>query len=216
MGFNRSLSLTLATADPDNISVSQSPGSAGNLTITGDLASGGVATMDVPRRVLITSGGNDTGTNFTIYGTGANGLSQSEVVAGTNASSAYTTHDFATVNQVAISAASAGTVQVGTNGIGSTSPWMIDQWTNNPNIGLGTIVTGTVNYTLQFSMDNYSPLWDLNSVTPTWYTVFGFDGITSNAYGDLNQPCTMVRLTINSGTGTVQVNGIQSAIFGAV
>lgn len=215
MGFNRTLSLTLTAADDDNVSLSQTPGSAGNLTITGAAASGGVATFDAGRRVLITCSGNNSGVTFTIYGTGLNGLSQSEAMTGPNATTGYTAKDFLTVTRVAISAASTGTVKVGTNGVGSTIPWMVDQWVNNPNIGLGSVVSGTVNYTLQFSMDNYAPLWDLNSVTPTWYTIFGFDGATANAYGDLNQPCTMVRLTINSGTGSVSVNGIQSAIFGS-
>lgn len=213
--FHRTLSLTLATASATAICLSQTKGSAGNLTINGSAASGGVATLDVPRRVLITSLGDDSGITFTVYGTGYNGLSQSEVVAGTNGSTAYTNHDFKTVTRVAVSGATNVTgVEVGTNGVGSTEPWIVDPWTNNPNIGLGSVVTGTVNYTIQFSMDDYSPLYDLNSVTPTWYSVFGFDGATANAFGDLNQPCTMVRLTINSGTGSVTVNGLQSALFG--
>lgn len=214
MGFNRTLSLTLATADDDNICLSQTPLGAGNLTINGAAATAGVATLDVGRRVLITCAGNNSGVNFTIYGTGLNGLSQSETMTGPNTTTGYTSHDFVTVTRVAISGASTGAVKVGTNGVGSTTPWIVDQWVNNPNIGLGTVVTGSVNYTLQFSMDNFAPLFDLNANTPTWYTVFGFDGITANAFGDLNQPCTMVRLTINSGTGSVTVNGLQSALFG--
>lgn len=216
MGFNRTLTLTLAAASATNICLSQSPLIAGNLTINGAAASGGIATLDVARRVLITSGGDDSTNTFTITGTGLNGLSQSEAILGSNGATVYTTHDFKTVTQVSISAASGGTVTVGTNGIGSTTPWMIDQWVNNPNIGLTAEVTGTVNYSLQFSSDDYSPLWDLNSVTPIWFDVFGFSGITANAYTALNQPCTMVRLTINSGTGSVLVRGIQSALFGSI
>lgn len=215
MGFNRTLSLTLTAASATAVSASQTRVGAGNLLINGSSASGGVATLDVPRRILVTSLGDDSGITLTIYGTGLNGLTQSEVVTGTNGGTVATVHNFGTVTRVATSGSTNVTgTEVGTNGVASTTPWMIDQWTNNPNIGLGSVVTGTVNYTLQFSMDNYAPLWDLNSVTPTWYTIFGFDGITANAYGDLNQPCTMVRLTINSGTGSVTVNGIQSAIFG--
>lgn len=216
MGFNRTLSLTLAAASANNICQSQSPLIAGNLTINGAAATAGVATLDVARRVLITSGGDDSGNTFTIVGTGLNGLTQTEAIVGSNGATVYTTHDFKTVTRVGISAASGGTVTVGTNGIASTTPWMVDQWTNNPNIGLGSVVTGTVNYTVEFSMDNYAPLWDLNSITPTWYSIFGMSAQTANVYTDLNQPCTMVRLTINSGTGSVTINGLQSALFGAI
>jgi len=214
MGFTRTLSLTLAAASANNIALSQTPGTGGNLTINGAAASGGVATLDVPRRVLIsTLGGDNTGITFTVYGTGSNGLVQNETISGGNSAAVYTTHNFKTVTRIAVSGATTGAVTVGTNGVASTAPWIVDQWTNNPNIGLGSEITGTVNYTVEFSMDDYSPLWDLNSVTPVWYSVFGFEAQTSNVYGTLNQPCTMVRLTVNSGTGTAVIKGFQSAIF---
>lgn len=217
MSFKRTLSLTLAAASANNIALSQTPLTGGNLTINGAAASGGVATLDVARRVLIsTLGGDNTGITFTVYGTGTNNLVQNETISGGNSAAVYTTHDFITVTRVAVSGATTGAVTVGTNGVASTSPWMVDQYTNSPSIGLGSDVTGTVNYTVEFSMNHYGPLWDLNSVTPVWYSVFGFAAQTSNVFGKLDQPCTMVRLTVNSGTGSVKVRGIQSAIFGPV
>lgn len=55
------------TADPNGVCESQS-GAAGALTLNGALVSGGVATFDVPRNIVIDSGGVDTAT-LTITGT---------------------------------------------------------------------------------------------------------------------------------------------------
>src|SRR5258708_3372590 len=59
---------------------------------------GGVATLDTQRRIIVTSGGNDTGITFTIFGAGDNGVPISETVTGaTSAASAQTNQDFKTV-----------------------------------------------------------------------------------------------------------------------
>lgn len=55
-------------ADPDGVCASQSDTGAHTLTLDGALVSGGVATFDVPRNVVVDSGGADTAT-LTITGT---------------------------------------------------------------------------------------------------------------------------------------------------
>jgi hypothetical protein len=64
------LTITLGApdvADPNGVCEAQS-GAAGALTLDGALVSGGVATFDVPRNIVIDSGGADTAT-LTITGT---------------------------------------------------------------------------------------------------------------------------------------------------
>ncbi len=213
--YQNLISLTFATADPDNISVSQSPGAAGNLTITGDLASAGVATMDAPRRVLITSGGDDSANTFIVTGTGSNGLLLSESILGSNAGSVYTNHDFATVTSVHISAASGGTVTVGTNGVGSSIPVIMDTIVNPAVYGAAVIITGTVNYSIEMSYDDFAPAWDLNANTPTWFPVAPeFSSQSSTKNGTIQGPCTMIRLTVNSGAGTASLKLIKPLIAG--
>ena len=56
----------LDAADDNGIAQSQTTAGAADLTLNGALVSGGVATFDSPRQVIITSGGNDTGVTFTI------------------------------------------------------------------------------------------------------------------------------------------------------
>lgn len=212
--YQNTIVMTLAAASATNIALSQSPGSAGNLTLNGALVSGGVATLDIPRRVLITSAGNDSGITFTVIGTGFNGLAQTEVVSGGNAAAVYTNHDFKTVTRISISAASASTVTVGTNGVGSSIPVILDTVVNPASYGAAVIVTGTVNYNVEMSYDDFAPLWDLNINTPTWFAASGFSSQTTNQSGTIAGPCTMIRLTVNSGTGTASLKLIKPLIAG--
>jgi hypothetical protein len=109
---------SLGNAVANNICASQSPGGAGNLTINGALATGGVAYLGQPTQVYITSAGNDSSRTFTVYGTsysdGGTGIyAQVETVTGANASVVQTNSKFFTVTRVAISGASAAAVTVG-------------------------------------------------------------------------------------------------------
>jgi len=85
---------------------SQSPGAAGNLTLT-------EAVPDMPRNVTITSGGDDRTATFTVTGTDEKGDAQTEVITGANGGAAAGAKYFATVTQITISKASAGTVTAG-------------------------------------------------------------------------------------------------------
>jgi len=91
----------------------QSIAAAGNLTINGSLASGGTATLDVPRAVTITTNGDESGRNFTVTGKDTYGVTLVWTTAGPNASVTTSPKMFKTVTQVAINTASAGTVAVG-------------------------------------------------------------------------------------------------------
>src|SRR4051812_25402104 len=128
MGHPIATTVTLATADADGIAASQAlPGASGLLAVLdGALASGGAVTLDAPRRVIITSAGNDSGITFTVVGTARSqqgGIAQTETVTGANVGAATTTQDFATVTSVTGSAATAGAITVGTSGVGS-GPWV--------------------------------------------------------------------------------------------
>lgn len=92
----------------------QAAAAAGNLTINGTLASGGVATLDCVRAVSIYAPGTETAVNFTIYGTDVvdNVLvwSTAGPAAGEFTTSAKT---FKTVTRVAVDTATTSSVTVG-------------------------------------------------------------------------------------------------------
>ena len=90
---------------------------AGNLTLGGVLTSSGTATFVDPRLITISSSGNNSGRSFTIAGTDQNGTSQTEIVFGTNASTAITKKRFKTVTSVSVDGATAGNVSAGVKGL---------------------------------------------------------------------------------------------------
>ena len=83
----------------------QSASAGGNLVINGSLASGGVATLDVPRAVTITTSGDDSGANITITGTDAYGVALVWTTTGPNAGVTTSPKAFKTVTQVSVDTA---------------------------------------------------------------------------------------------------------------
>lgn len=99
-------------ADVDGISVVQLVGAAGDLTITGARASGGVATLDVARNVTITGATTDhSARTFTVTGEDEYGAALVETFAGPNNSTVSGKKAFKTVSQVAVDGA------IATNGV---------------------------------------------------------------------------------------------------
>lgn len=210
--YHKVITIALAAASANKISLSQTPLGAGNLTINGAAASAGVATLDAARQILFTFAADETGHNFTITGTNYNGQTQSEVVAGA-ASTAVTTLDYKTVTQIAISAASTGAITVGTNGVANSPPYIVDRFVSATNITAAVVVSGTINYSVQVSYDDFAPAWDLVTNPPTWFAPPNTSNLTSqtsNKADVVNMPVSMIRLRQTSfstgGTATLTVN----------
>jgi hypothetical protein len=207
MALSRQYTLSLAAPSSTSVALSQTSLAGVSLLINGGLASNGVATFDNPRRVLVSPTGNESANTFTISGTDRYGIPQSEALAGLNATSSFTAHDFATVSSVIPINMPAAVLTVGTNGVGSTEPWVVDTWANPPSIGVFTTVSSAaVIYDVEVCGQDLSPAWNVNNNTPTYYPNENFAGIGYNARGFINEPITMIRGTILSGTGSVQFN----------
>src|SRR5215813_7531014 len=206
------VAMTPTAAAANNICASQSPG-AGAILINGTLASGGVATLDMARRVLISPGGADSGITFTVIGTNRTGSVISETVQGVNnPSTVTTTQDFKTVTSITHTV---GTVSATT---AASSEWVVLDTASDPmNTGIAVYVTGTANYTVEYTYDDIN-----NPYSATFPTVFniGSGSLTSKtATADsqanpFNFPIFAVRLTLNSYTAgaTVKMSVIQAGI----
>lgn len=179
-------------------------GAAGGNVSAG--TNGLIATMDTPRRVQLKSGGDDSGITFTLYGTDWNGDTLVETIAGANATTTYTTYDFKTVTAIWPSAATADTIQVGTNGVASSRPIFLDAYTFSPT-SLQGIKSGTVNYTVQQSLDNPS----VSTVTWINHPDTALVGAVANVQGNYAYAPTVTRLLLNSGTGSVTYKVVQNA-----
>ncbi len=203
------MSINLATADDDGISLSQTPLGAGNLTITGALATAGVATMDVARRVLITAAADESGKTFTIYGTDRYGNTQSEVVTGPNATTVNSVLDYKTVTRIAVSAATTGAVKAGTSQVAGSAIYILDRFVAADSVSCAVEITSTENVSIQVAylddtVNGFSAFQSATGVV--WYAppnTAALTGITSNAAAYISMPVTAIRLLQNSGTGSV-------------
>lgn len=200
----------IAAADTNGIAESQTVSGAANVTLDGALVTSGVAVMDAPRRVVITSGGNDAAINFTVYGTTFGGATVSETVKGTNGSTSTTATDFKTVTRIATSGStSASGIIAGTNSVAGSRWVRLDSWAN-AQTAIQCTVSGTVNYTLQTTMndpnDPFSPV-GISSVV--WLNTNDGDAVTAigNVSSNFDWTPTYARVLLNSGTGSV------SAVF---
>ncbi len=206
--------ITLASASANNIALSQTPTAAAGFTINGATASGGVATLDTQRRVLLTTTADESGKTITITGTNRQGTTISETLAGVNATTTYSLLDYYTITSVAVSANFAGAATLGTNGIAST-PWVpMDSNRVGSTWSLGVIVGTTANVMPQGTLDALVPgeygIWtgqftDQASWTPP--TPFDLQAsamtATNLVYGSF--PLHAVRLLINSGATSAGV-----------
>lgn len=193
------------------VSITSSAGTAGAITV----GNYGTTTLDTARRVLITSGGDDSARTFLVSGTDITGNPISESVAGTNASTSYTAQDFATVTSIKPSGAVATTVKVGTNAIASRMVRM-DDYAANAQAALAVVVSGTVNYSVQTSMDD--PGWLYSGITPqamTWIdsTDTAVVSATATKSSTFTVAPLFVRLLLNSGSGTATMT-IRQAYLG--
>lgn len=196
----------LVTASANNIAQSQTVSGAANVVLDGTLVSGDIAYLDTPRRVLITNSGNDSSITFTVYGTTFSGQVISEVLQGTSGSTVASKLDFATVTSIATSGStSVSGITVGTNGVAGSRWIRLDSWANN-NTAIQCNVVGTVNYTIQVTMDD--PNSATNPVTPvnvTWLNTNDANAVsaTGNLFSNFQFTPTFARILLNSGSGSV-------------
>ena len=226
--------LQVSAAVANGICLAQTPGAAGNLTINGSLATAGVATLTstncAARRVaVVSSNAGDTTQTVTITGTNQSGAPISNAVTLNGTTSVQTALDFATITQVATSAATTGALTVGTNTVAS-SPWIMDDFTH-PGWRLRaavSIASGSVNYTVEHTYCDPNKTGTSLVASPFQFSLEAACYVPPLPWPDLiltNQtvngetnfndgPIMAHRLTINSGTGLAVMQSIQSGIGG--
>jgi len=184
------------------ISITSSAATTGAITVGHYLP----ATLDMARRVIITSGGNDTGVTFTLTGTDWAGNVRSEAITGASAGAASSVLDYLTITSIATSGAVATTVTVGTNGVAG-SPWVrFDDLAANAQTSIAAVVSGTVNYDVEMSMDDpnrtESPTAEASM---TWIDSLDAAVVAATAtkFSFFAYPPLYARVILNSGSGSV-------------
>lgn len=95
---------------------------------------------------------------------------------------------------------------VSRTGTGSTDAVVINTNISPVNIGFAVVVTGTVNYSVQFTYDDPSVGFT------TWFDDVSITSKTGNEDGSINFPITGMKVLVNSGSGTVTMNVVQAGI----
>lgn len=212
------ITLTMAAPVANGICLSQKPSAGGvqSLVLNGSLVVSGVAVMDVARAVAITSTGNESALTFTITGTNYMGITQTETLAGPNATTVSSALYYQTVTRITVSGNTAGNITVGTNGQ-ATSPWFPTCYDRYPVLSLVCDVSSgaTLNYTVQFTGDNLQVVnGRINrnaSILAVAQNQTELINQTVSNTGVLISGVCGVRIVLNSWTsGSVTMNVIQS------
>lgn len=193
----KSVTLTLAV-DRDGICAAQQAAGAGDLTIDGALASGGAFSQSTAQQVGIYSAGNLAGVTFTVYGTGYDSsgrysASLSDAVTGPNNSTVETTSYYLMVSRVAVSGAVGSDVEVGPVDEAVSQIIPINRHAEF-STGLQTIVSGTINYDVEYTMCDVQ-----GTSTLTWAPATNMDDATASATSAINAAHQAVRVRANSG-----------------
>ena len=97
-------------------------------------------------------------------------------------------------------------VIVSQTGVGSSATIPLNPFDNPFNVGLGVVVTGTVDYTIQHTFDDVQNA----AVTPTWFNHSSLAALTINSNGNYAFPVSAIKILVNSGTGTATATIIQA------
>jgi hypothetical protein len=213
-----------AIASGNSIATSQTATGAVDLTLNGALSASKfvyvaqippnvttrIATLTVSGLVTITSAGDDSGITFTIYGTNNSGADIQETVTGADTDVATSTLSFKTVTRIATSGATADAVTVGTAQAGQTDWIPLDIYTPNQVTNISVTVSGTINYTVQYTNEDPFNLGITQQTVS--HPVAGLVGATtSQTAGATTTLMRAVRFKVNSGSGTGRVTIVQQS-----
>lgn len=143
-----------------------------------------------------------SGKTFTITGTDADGITQSEGIAGPNgAVTVSSTYHYLTVTSITVSATTgADTFNLGWTAIAVSPTIMLNRKQVDFLVSLGLLITGTISVTLQHCLDNLR-----EALTPeqaTWWPHSTLVTKTASADGNYAFPVSACRLLVNSVTAT--------------
>lgn len=208
----RALNVTvgpLVAASATNIRTASTVLAGGAVVLNGTLVTGGIATLDTPRRVLLTTTADNTGVTVVLTGTLWSGQAATETIAFTASTTYQSVLDYATLTSVVTSAALTGNLSVGTNGVASSS-WVAFDIYANPTIGIQIDVSGTANYTVQTTFDDPG-----SSVNPVllanmkWFSAADGNivGATTSQQSGFSVMPVFARILLNSQTNPGFVTG---------
>ena len=209
------ITTTALTDDANGIAEDQTTSGADTLTLDGALVSGGVATAAEAQIVGIEGAGDNTGVDFTITGTDADGKTISQTIDGVSNSTAVTTAFFKTVTSITVDGAVTGNVEAGWESAnGGVTKSIPTNWVQNPYTqSLFIDVTGTISATVHHTENDPEGTAYASSFSTdaTWRATTGLTTVSADAESNIAFPVRGVRVNVHSGTGTLVFTTIQGA-----
>lgn len=101
-------------------------------------------------------------------------------------------------------------IVIAKTGAGSSVSAVMDHYQSPFNVGLGVVVSGTVNYTIQHTFDDVLD----SAVTPTWFNHPTLTSQAASADGNYAFPVRAIKVLVNSGSGTATATVIQAGMPG--
>lgn len=204
----------MAAASANNIALTQTPTTAG-FTVNGALATAGVATLDVARRVLLTTAANETGHNVVLSGTDVQGRQISETLVSPNIGTVQSVFSYKTVTSAVPLVNFSGAATLGTNNVSNTQPIPLDHY-GWPDDAVQVVVSGTVSYGVQYTLDDP---YKLPIVNLNWFDFpdpLLAQAQTTSQVGGCEYPPAALRLLITdgSGGGSATITILQPGILG--
>ena len=101
------------------------------------------------------------------------------------------------------------TVADASGGAKTSAVYAPDNYVSPFNVALSVLVSGTVNYTVQYTFDNVFA-GDYNPSTGNWTDHPSLTSKTASLDSNIAYPVTGIRIKLNSGTGTAKLTAIQA------
>lgn len=190
--------------DASAVCAAQTIGGAGSLVINGTLLDL-PATMQgvtravfgaIERTVALASTADLSAVLFTITGKNLKRETVNESILGPNNNTVYTTATFAEVDSVAVNAAVATAVTIGTGPTGVTNWFVIDQFKNPIQVDLFMMLTGGITVSAQITPDNVQTESSPDILTPN-----AWQGVITSTAGPLGQSARAVRAAVIGSSG---------------
>lgn len=210
--------ISYAAADPNSAVTSETPVDGVDLTLGGAFASGGVVTFPAATTVDFTSADDISDVTFTVTGTDANGLSQTDTVTGVNNDTVATTKLFKTITSIAVATVTTyttETVEVGnpnTSSFGYTAWWPLDLYnpTQVTTISVNEL-SGAITYSVEYTNEDPFDTSITQLAVPHPAAAGAFTNATTSQTHSTTTLMRAVRVNFSAGYGSARVTVTQQS-----
>jgi hypothetical protein len=208
----------IETADPNGVVTAETPVNNVALTLDGAYVSGGVATFPFPTAVTFTSISNLSTVTFTVVGTDAGGVYQTEAIVGPNNTTVTGTKTFKTVTSIAVATATTFTTQTvdaggAAVGIGNGPWWPLDIYTPNQvtTISANILASGSATYSIEYTNEDPFDLSITQLAVPHPAAGGAFTSASTDQTHFTTTLMRAVRVNVASGSGQLRVTVVQQS-----